>query len=198
MAKLDLNNYEELLAEAGKFHGDICRGIQIGTRMTMCGLKRIGLADPLGADRKRLIVFVEIDRCATDAIMALTGCRPGKRTMKIRDYGKMAATFINLESGRAVRVGTKPNKESGNDKPDLAGIPDEELFSILDVEVALRPEDMPGKPLRNRQCARCGATVLDGREIESQGEALCKPCFERSDYYYILDDLAHQIGQRNQ
>src|SRR5271157_5093235 len=104
MAELDLKNYERLLAEAGRFHGDICPGIQIGTRMTMCGLQRLGLADPLGADRKKLMVFVEIDRCATDAIMALTGCRPGKRTMKIRDYGKMAATFINLESAKAVRV----------------------------------------------------------------------------------------------
>ena len=96
--------YDELLEAAGNFHGEVCHGIAFGTRMTMSGLKRIGITDPKGADRKKLMVFVEIDRCATDAIMALTGCRPGKRTMKIRDYGKMAATFINLETGRAVRV----------------------------------------------------------------------------------------------
>jgi formylmethanofuran dehydrogenase subunit E len=187
MAELDLNNYDVLLAEAGRFHGDICAGIQIGTRMTMCGLKRLGLADPLGHDRKKLMVFVEIDRCATDAIMALTGCRPGKRTMKIRDYGKMAATFINLESSKAVRVAIKLEKEAGSGAtPDFGKITEEELFSILDVEVPLRPEDMPGKPLRRCQCAYCGATVLDGREIEVDGEVLCKPCSEQNNYYRIL------------
>jgi formylmethanofuran dehydrogenase subunit E len=188
MMELDLSNYEMLLAEAGRFHGDICPGIQIGTRKTMCGLKRIGLKDPPGADRKKLMVFVEIDRCATDAIMALTGCRPGKRTMKIRDYGKMAATFINLDSGKAVRVAIKLEKEEGKrENPDFGGIPEEDLFSILDVEVPLRPEDMPGKPLRRCQCARCGAIVLDGRDIIVEGEAICRPCFEQANYYRLAD-----------
>lgn len=182
--------YETLVAEAGKFHGDICAGISIGTRMTMSGLRRICISDPKGADRKKLMVFVEIDRCTTDAIMALTGCRPGKRTMKIRDYGKMAATFINLESGKAVRVVTRMNKkpgEEGNDhKPDFAVIPEEELFSITNVEVPLRPEDMPGKPLRTIPCASCGEKIMDGREIEHQGTSVCKPCFEKQDYYSVV------------
>jgi formylmethanofuran dehydrogenase subunit E len=141
--------YETLVAEAGKFHGDICAGIEIGTRMTMTGLKRIGITDPKGADRKNLIVFVEIDRCCTDAIMALTGCRPGKRSMKIRDYGKMAATFINLETGKAVRVAMKkkaqPNEGNG-EKPDFAGASEEELFSIMDVEVPCGPKTFRENP----------------------------------------------------
>jgi len=190
MAKFDLNDYRMVLAEAGRFHGDICPGIQTGTRMTMCGLQRVGLTDPLGEDRKKIIVFVEIDRCATDAIMALTGCRPGKRTMKIRDYGKMAATFINIESGKAVRVARKPEREPGI--PDFATIPDEALFSIFEVEVSLLPEDMPGKPVRACRCVRCGATVLDGREIEAAGKTLCKPCFEQRDYYRTLDTPAQE------
>jgi formylmethanofuran dehydrogenase subunit E len=181
----DLNNYEMFLSEAGKFHGDICPGIQIGTRMTMCGLRNIGISDPKGADKKKLMVFVEIDRCATDAIMALTGCRPGKRTMKVRDYGKMAATFINLESGKAVRVATAiAKKESGNDAlPDFARVVDEELFSVTPVEVPLRPEDLPGKPLRRLPCANCGEIVMDGREVEIAGRTLCKPCSEGNRYY---------------
>ncbi|MBU4261659.1 MAG: TraR/DksA C4-type zinc finger protein [Proteobacteria bacterium] len=179
--------YEQLVAEAGKFHGDICHGISIGTRMTMSGLKRIGIADPKGADRKKLMVFVEIDRCTTDAIMALTGCRPGKRTMKIRDYGKMAATFINIETGKAARVairpGRKPAEADAEKKPDYANAAEEELFSITEVEVPLRPEDMPGKPLRRVPCSRCGENIMDGREIEHQGATLCIPCFQKQDYY---------------
>lgn len=180
--------YAALLAEAGQFHGDVCAGIEIGTRMTMCGLRKLGIADPKGADKKKLMVFVEIDRCATDAIMALTGCRPGKRTMKVLDYGKMAATFVHLDSKKAVRVALKRKNgkdEDGAKAPDLANTGDEELFSITDVDVALRPEDMPGKPLRRCRCARCGENIMDAREMEQAGETLCKPCFERKSYYQI-------------
>jgi formylmethanofuran dehydrogenase subunit E len=184
-------DYATLVAEAGKFHGDICAGIAIGTRMTMSALKRVGIDDPKGNDRKKLIVFVEVDRCCTDAIMALTGCRPGKRTMKIRDYGKMAATFINLESGKAIRVAMKKAKTAPNgtraELPDFAEAPEEELFTFTDVEVALRPEDMPGKPLRRVRCDRCGESIMDGREVERHGEILCKPCFDRQDYYCVVE-----------
>lgn len=191
----DLGNYENLLSEAGAFHGDICAGIQIGTRMTMCGLRNLGIKDPKGADRKNIMVFVEIDRCATDAIMALTGCRPGKRTMKVRDYGKMAATFINLESGKAVRVATAIDRKGpdGHDLPDFTQVRDEAIFNIKFVEVALKPEDMPGKPLRRRECARCGESIMDGREVEAAGETLCKPCFEQGTYYRILNLEANLV-----
>lgn len=186
----DFGDYEKLLDEAGKFHGDICTGIRIGTRMTMCGLKRIGISDPKGADRKKLMVFVEIDRCCTDAIMALTDCRPGKRSMKIRDYGKMAATYINLESGQAVRIAMRKADKSGGSNadshPDFAATPEEELFTIMEVKVPLAPEDLPGKPLRRALCDRCGESVLDGREIEHGNEILCRTCFEKKACYYFV------------
>jgi formylmethanofuran dehydrogenase subunit E len=187
MEKLDYQNYEMLLEEAGKFHGDICAGIRIGTRMAMGGLQGIGITDPKGAERKKLMVFVEIDRCATDAIMALTGCRPGKRTMKVLDYGKMAATFVNLETRKAVRLATRIKKnESGGSEPDFAAAPLEALFSITNVEVPLRPEDMPGKPLRRIVCKCCGDTVMDGREISVGDDSLCKPCAAQASYYRVL------------
>ena len=180
MAIFDLENYEKLLAEAGEFHGDICGGIRTGTRMTMCGLRLLGINDPKGEDRKNLLVFVEIDRCATDAIMALTGCRPGKRSMKVKDYGKMAATFINLESGKAFRIVSARKKDENVDHATAA---DEDLFCITPVIVPLKPEDLPGKPVCECLCARCGETVLDGREAEAAGKKLCRPCFENANYY---------------
>jgi formylmethanofuran dehydrogenase subunit E len=176
--------YARLLEEAGRFHGDICRGIEIGTRMTMTGLREIGIADPKGEDRKNLVVFAEIDRCATDAITALTGCRPGKRTMKVLDYGKMAATFVNLQTGRAVRVAMREkNEDSPDEVVPLDTVPDAALFRVTEVEVDLRPEDLPGRPLRACTCARCGENVMDGRDIVADGETLCRPCFERKAYY---------------
>jgi formylmethanofuran dehydrogenase subunit E len=181
---MDLNDFEATLKIAGDFHGDVCAGIRIGTRMSMCGLKRIGIADPKGADKKKLIVFVEIDRCATDAIMAITGCRPGKRTMKIYDYGKMAATFHNLETGRSVRVQSRPKQpQDKGDMPDFSVLPDEALFTIQEVEVMLRPEDLPGLPLRACACAQCGGNVMDGRDVMVDGRTLCKPCAAGEDYF---------------
>ena len=188
MAIYDLDNYENLLAEAGAFHGDICGGIRIGVRMTMCGLRHLEIGDPKGEDRRKLLVFVEIDRCATDAIMSITGCRPGKRTMKVKDYGKMAATFVNLESGKAIRVvptGANRKESADGKEADLSKMTDEELFHVRFVEVPLKPEDLPGKPVRRAQCARCGEDILDGREVEMDGKSLCGPCSEQKNYYHI-------------
>jgi len=188
MSSVTKENYAVLLEEAVNFHGHLCAGIESGTRMAICGLQKIGIADPKGADKKKLMVFVEIDRCATDAIMVLTGCRPGKRTMKIVDFGKMAATFINLETGKAVRIVSKmkKNTDGTSDMPDFSTVSDEELFTITNVAVPLQPEDLPGKPVRTAQCADCGEKILDGREIEHEGKSLCKPCLTQSRYYVPL------------
>src|SRR5258708_39970133 len=80
--------------------------------MAMLGLQKLHIDDAKGKDRKRVITFVEIDRCATDAIMVVTGCRLGKRALKFRDWGKMAATFIDLESGKAIRVAARESSKA--------------------------------------------------------------------------------------
>jgi len=99
---------EQHLQEAEAFHGHLCGGIVTGVPMALRGLKEIGVRDPTGEDRKNLMIFAEIDRCATDGVTSVTGCRPGKRTMKIKDFGKMAATFLNLETGMARPVRPLP------------------------------------------------------------------------------------------
>src|SRR5579862_5816871 len=82
----------------------MCAGQILGLRMAMYGMKLLGIEDPAGHDRKRLVTFIEIDRCATDAIPIVTGCRLGKRALKFRDFGKVAATLCDLQTNRAVRV----------------------------------------------------------------------------------------------
>src|ERR1700752_3207790 len=103
-----LAEYESLAAEA---HGHLCAGQILGLRMALYGVKLLGLADPAGTDRKRLVTFVEIDRCATDAIPVVTGCRLGKRALKFKDFGKMAATFCDLATERAVRIAAKESSK---------------------------------------------------------------------------------------
>jgi formylmethanofuran dehydrogenase subunit E len=181
---------EDHLQRAEAFHGHVCGGIVIGVRMALLGLREIGIRDPEGRDRKQLMVFVEIDRCATDAITSVTGCRPGKRTMKILDYGKMAATFLNLESHQAVRIAARnlpapaPEADPGAALAALKALPDAELFRIQPVAVTPGAGDLPGRPVRSVTCARCGETVLDLRDVTLAGATFCRPCAWGDRYYH--------------
>jgi formylmethanofuran dehydrogenase subunit E len=163
--------------------------------MSLLGLREIGINEPKGADRKQIIVFVEMDRCATDAVQSVTGCSLGRRTMKFMDFGKMAATFVNLGTGRAVRVlareesRRKAKERFPHIENKYAGqleayrtMSDEDLFEVMPVEVQLRPEDMPGRPLSRVVCEACGEHVQDGREVRHEGTVLCKAC-AGSSYY---------------
>jgi len=165
----------------------------------MLGLSRIGIDDPKGKDRKSIIVFVEMDRCATDAVQSVTGCSLGHRTMKFMDYGKMAAAFVNLKTGKAVRVIAREDSRdtAKNYFPELENkyaaqleaykiMSDSELFDVMDVKVELRPEDMPGRPLKRVRCEGCGEYVQDMRDVFKDGRALCKPCAGER-YYMVME-----------
>ena len=184
-----MESLEELLQKAETAHGHLCAGQILGVRMAMLGLDRLGIADPRGADRKRLVTFVEIDRCATDAIGMVTGCRLGKRTLKFRDWGKMAATFVDLASGRGVRVvaleGSRdlarqlyPQIESKSQQQMLAyrELPDAQLFRVEEVQVPVDAAELPGYKAERIICERCGEGVNFGRFEEVNGERLCLSC----------------------
>ncbi|HOO89545.1 MAG TPA: FmdE family protein [Syntrophales bacterium] len=186
-------DFETCIEVAKEFHGSRCAGTIIGTRMAILGLKEIGIDDPRGADRKNIVVYVEMDRCPSDAILAVTGCHPGKRTMKILDLGKMAATFVNLKTGKAVRVCaknrdgnrvlTREEIEKSPHTEEYAMLPLEDLFETREVRVDLKPEDLPGKPLRIVTCEICGEQVMDMRHEQVDGRILCRPCAAGRNYY---------------
>ena len=198
MEKESSMQFESLLEESARVHGHLCAGQVLGVRMSLLGLRHIGISDPKGGDRKKILVFVEMDRCATDAVQSVTGCSLGRRTMKFMDFGKMAATFVNLGTGKAVRVLAREesrrkakerfphilNKYAGQFKA-YGIMSDEELFEVMPVEVQLRPEDMPGRPLSRVVCEACGEHVQDGREVLLDGVVLCKSCAGSS--YYTLE-----------
>jgi formylmethanofuran dehydrogenase subunit E len=186
---------EALIREAEIAHGHLCAGQILGVRLAMLGLAKLGIEDPKGKDRKRLVTFVEIDRCATDAISVVTGCRLGKRALKFRDWGKMAATFVDLETGKAIRVAAKesskklaremhPEIENKNQQQMLAyrEMSDEDLFSIQWVKVTLPPEEFPGYKADRITCAECGEGINFRREVERDERTLCKAC--AGDRYY--------------
>lgn len=204
---------ETLLRDAELAHGHLCAGQVLGVRMAMLGLRRLGVANPrarfdargaLHPDRKRLVTFVEIDRCATDAIGVVTGCRVGKRALKLRDWGKMAATFVDLyapidgqaHSYKGLRVvalesskgraqlrypGLEKNQQQMQAYREL---PDAELFSEQWVRVALPPNEFPGFRGERVVCAQCGEGVNFDRWVEGDAQRLCLACAEPSTRYY--------------
>lgn len=195
-----MESFEDLLDKSTQIHGHVCAGQVIGVRMSMIGLREIGISEPRGSQRKDFSVLVEIDRCATDAIQTVTGCSLGKRTLKWLDYGIMAATFVNLKTGKAVRVTALEEARETSRKycPEITDkyeqqleayrvMPEEELFRMQTVRVTIPEEDMPGRPLRRVQCDVCGDWVQDCREVNTDGRTLCKPC-AHGRYYTLVDE----------
>jgi formylmethanofuran dehydrogenase subunit E len=194
-----MKSLDELLQDAAHAHGHLCAGQVLGVRMAMLGLQKLGIKDPHGADRKRLVTFVEIDRCATDAVGVVTGCRLGKRALKFRDWGKMAATFVDVSNGRAVRIAAKesskalarsmhPEMESKNQQQMAAyrEMADADLFDVQWVKVDLPSEEFPGYKGDRIVCEQCGEGINFKREVRRDGRVLCRGCAGES-YYEVVD-----------
>jgi formylmethanofuran dehydrogenase subunit E len=190
-----MQSFDEYLRDAEHAHGHLCAGQILGVRLAMLGLQTLGIDDPRGKDRKRLVTFVEIDRCATDAVGVVTGCRLGKRALKFRDWGKMAATFVDVQTGRAVRIAAKesskararemhPEIENRNQQQMLAyrEMSDEDLFTTQWVKVVLPPEEFPGYKGERIVCEQCGEGINFKREVHRDGKILCRACAGESYY----------------
>ncbi len=185
------------MEEAERAHGHLCAGQVLGVRMAMLGCARLGIDEPRGKDRKRLVTFVEIDRCATDAIGVVTGCRLGKRALKFRDWGKMAATFVDVENGRAVRIVAResskdaaralhPEIKEKNRQQMLAyrELGDHELFAEEWVRVTLDAKEFPGYKSERIACAVCGEGINYERYVLRDGGRMCHGCAEPERRYY--------------
>jgi formylmethanofuran dehydrogenase subunit E len=188
-----LDEYLELAAVA---HGHLCAGQVLGVRLAMLGLRELGITDPI-AERKRIVTYVEIDRCITDAIALVSNCRLGKRALKFRDWGKVAATFVDLQTGRAIRIAAKESskqaaREMFPDMPKDAGqqkayaqLSDETLFDKKWVKVEVQPEDLPGFKGPRVVCAECGEGINFKREVLQDGRALCRSCAGERYYAHL-------------
>jgi formylmethanofuran dehydrogenase subunit E len=186
-----MKSLDEYLRDAEQAHGHLCAGQVLGVRLAMLGLEKLGIEDPRGnkEDRKRLITFVEIDRCATDAVAVVTGCRLGKRALKFRDWGKVAATFVDISNGRAIRIAAKESSKAlaRQMHPEIADknqqqmlayreITDDDLFTTQWVKVELPPEEFPGYKGERVVCEMCGEGINFRREVRTREKALCRAC----------------------
>jgi formylmethanofuran dehydrogenase subunit E len=183
-------DFETLLNGSAQAHGHLCPGQVVGVRMAMLGCTLIGLDEPNQMPQiKKIIVYIEIDRCAADAIAYVTGVKLGRRSLKFVDNGIMAATFVNLENGKAVRilsteesrdmaVAYAPNNRDSHQQQLEAYkvMPDEVLFKVAPVVVDIPVNDMPGPSRFKSQCQKCGQVVRDKKEVLLGGKVLCRPC----------------------
>ncbi|WP_407431009.1 FmdE family protein [Methanobrevibacter sp.] len=189
---MNQKDYEEQLAKAGEFHGEICGGIAIGTKLAMYGMELMGME--LNTRHKNLIVFLEIDRCMADAVQSVTKCSMGKRSLKQMYYGKFAVTFYDMDTGEAIRVcdADANKKEKIKETRDemierFKTTPPEELFTYEKVKILDIPEpQLPGSAHSTEICHVCGEKVTDGRHLVRNGKAICKSCAEGS-YYQIIE-----------
>jgi formylmethanofuran dehydrogenase subunit E len=188
----------ELLKQSAANHGHLCPGQVLGVRLAMLGCRKVGIYAPKSS--RDLIVYVEIDRCATDAIQSVTGCKLGKRTLKFMDYGKMAATFYNLRENKAVRVLARDDsreraKEYGSATASAKEsqtqaymeMDDADLFVVTLVRSKLRQDDLPSHPLSRVDCDQYGEGINDKREVVVDGRTLCKACANGA--YYMTAEL---------
>jgi len=182
--------FDELLQASAAAHGHLCPGQVVGVRMAILGCRLIGLDDPSSHDQiKKLIVYVEMDRCTADAVAHVTGVKLGRRSLKFMDFGIMAATFVNLETDVAFRVLSTEEardlvpcyapeivKKTDRQIEAYKRMPDSVLFRVQQVQVNVNAVDMPGPTCKKVSCSRCGQIVRDGREVVKDGKPLCKPC----------------------
>jgi formylmethanofuran dehydrogenase subunit E len=192
-----MRDLHSLLEGTAAVHGHLCPGPVLGVRMALACCRTLAGDEPNG--RKRLLVSVEIDRCAADAISAVTGCRLGKRTLKCVDYGKMAATFLDTVAGRAVRVVAReaarelafayaPDVQRDHHRVQQVGyaiMPDEELFSIQEVRLTVPEEDLPGPAVSRVRGDRCGEGINDRRGVRVVGKVQCRACAGQA-YYELV------------
>jgi formylmethanofuran dehydrogenase subunit E len=182
-----MEDFEYYLKKAGDFHGHICAGIALGTKMSLAAMKALGM-NP-GIKNKDLIVYTEVDRCMTDAVQVITGCSLGHRSLKYIDYGKFAATFVNTNTGKALRATIKESFNSSGPIEEVSRViaqtPDEELVILQEVSIDIPETDLPGSPRMKAYCSICGERVMDGREVSLNGKKLCRSCANGS-YYKVL------------
>jgi len=193
--------FDELLASSATDHGHLCPGQVVGVRMAILGCRLIGLDDPGRHDQiKKLIVYVEMDRCTADAVAHVTHVKLGRRSLKFVDYGIMAATFVNLETGKAFRIlSTEESrdlsfiyapgleKKSQRQLEAYKRMPDCVLFRVQAVRVLIGEFDMPGPTRKKVHCLRCGQVVRDAREVVVEGETLCNACASGAYYTHASE-----------
>ncbi len=195
-----MHSLSEILAQSAAHHTHLCPRQVLGARIALAGARAVGLETP--RDDKRLLAILETDGCFADGIEAATGCSVGHRTLRIEDYGKIAATFVDCRLGRAVRVAPAPDVRARAERyapgekrhyfAQLAAyqqMPDEELLVIQEVLLNTPVEALLSRPGVRVSCAWCSEEIINGREVKLGRLVLCRACAGSAYYHAPLVEL---------
>ncbi len=189
-------NLQTLLEKSNRQHSHICPRQILGVRMGLAGMKALGFEQP--PEKKRLFVITETDGCFADGLSAATDCAVGHRTLRVEDYGKIAVTFVDVKTGRAVRLAPLLNiraraqtyaaDESRRYFAQMQAyqmMPTDEMFSICDVQLVVPIASIISRPGIRVNCSACGEEIMNEREVYQDGNVLCQTC-ARGGYYQVV------------
>ncbi len=193
---------EALLAESAERHRHLCPRQVLGIRMGLYGLRLLGFVDENYAPkflntRKQLLTIMEMDGCGADGVSVATNCWVGRRTLRVEDYGKMAATFVRVATGEAVRISPSPQARqlAAISEPDAPSrwhaylkaykkMPDEELLVARHVALKRPIESIISRAGVRAICEDCGEEIMNEREVAVNGRILCLSCAGEGGYYW--------------
>lgn len=193
----------DYLQKSTRHHSHLCPRQILGVRLGLLGMKALGFDAP--PPKKRLLVIVESDGCFADGVIAATDCTVGHRTLRVEDYGKTAAVFVDTVTGRAVRVAPALDVRQkayayAPDEPRhyfaqmqaYQIMPDDEMFTVSEVQLATPIEAIVSRPGVRVTCDLCGEEIINEREIHRDGLTLCRACAGNA-YYTSLLPAASQL-----
>ncbi len=185
---------EAILAISSARHKHLCPRQILGARMGLAAEQALAL--PLPRQDKRLLVILETDGCFADGVAVATGCTVGHRTLRVEDYGKIAATFIDVQSEVAIRIAPQLDVRErafayAPDEPRhyfaqlqaYQSMPDAELLTIQPISLTTPIAAIISRPIVRVNCDRCGEEIINEREVLLAGQRLCKSC--AGDSYYV-------------
>jgi formylmethanofuran dehydrogenase subunit E len=186
---------QPLLGLCASDHDHLCPRQVLGVRIGLAGLRALGYDSPPG--KKELLAIVESDGCFADGVSAATGCSIGHRTLRVEDYGKVAATLVSTASGQALRVAPALDVRSKAAiwAPDerrryfaqmraYQVMPDDELLTLVEVQLVTQVAQLISRPGVRVNCDMCGEEVINEREVIMLDRTLCRACAGRA-YYQI-------------
>lgn len=178
---------QALLEQSTREHSHLCPRQILGVRIGLAGLAALGFREPPG--KKQLLVITETDGCFVDGVIAATGCTVGHRTLRVEDYGKVAATFVDVRSGFTLRVAPRLDVRElacayvpGEARHYFAQMqayqlmPDDEMLTVQAVELMTPVGDIVSRPGLRVNCDVCGEEIINEREVRRSGQILCRAC----------------------
>ena len=194
-----------LLEKSMQDHDHLCPRQILGVRIGLAGMKALGFDEP--PTKKRLLVITETDGCFVDGLIAATDCTVGHRNLRVEDYGKVAATFVDVKTGRTVRVApaldvrerayayapSEPRHYFAQMQAYQV-MPDEEMFAIQEVVLNASVQEIVSRPGVRVNCDVCGEEIMNEREVKQEGLTLCRAC-AHGGYYQSIQNSILEMAQ---